>query len=105
MCVSSARNECPNTLGIVDCSEVDCSEVGRAALSAALCTTIHAPPPSHAYVYLQEDIADATVAVERAADNLASTAYPIIRSLHAPAIFSSLESSVANIVRNAAPDQ
>ena len=77
----------------------------NAAASAALCSILFSGgSPAGAYVYLEEDIADASVNLERSARTLADSAYPILKSLSAGTL-SPLDAALADVIRAADPDQ
>ena len=77
----------------------------NAAVSAALCSVLlngGPPAPAQAYVYLEQDIQDASVNLQQASKTLADSSYPILKSLSATS-FSPLEAVVSDVIRAADP--
>jgi hypothetical protein len=74
-------------------------QAGRAAICAALCSTLMVNGPARA-AYLDEDIAGTRVGIAHAAVRLADSASPVLESLRA---VSELDSLLARIVREADP--
>jgi len=78
------------------------SPPSSAIICAALCSMLLVGQPSQAYVYLQDDIVDAGVKLERVAGTLADSAYPVFKSLRRDTL-GPLDASLANVVSRITP--